>query len=526
MIVTQTWISISFIVVLLSFTGNPPATHTFMDEICDNAIDDDDDGLIDLNDPDCICELVRPESIIPNPSFEDYTCCPKEDSQLNCAVGWDQASGATTDYLHTCGYLAAGAQMLPFPDGQGAALFLHGTVNNGSGSEIYKEYAGVCLNRPMKKDSIYKFKFHLGFLSKVSSPEIRFAFFGSPSCDNLPFSTLNDCPINYPDWYFLKAERVSSGEFPNWVEVTTEIKPSMDINALVIGGDCSGDSEGMLRIYFIDNLRLNDESNFDFDLIDQVSSCDSNFTFEVAENPIFSYQWYKDGIALIGETGAKMSKMYEEGTYQLRIVNRTTDQCRIADDFEFEIPILTNEVFESICEGESLMYEGDIIDKAGAYEYTLTSVEGCDSIVTLNVDMKLNETDTVYAQILPGSTFSIGESDFTDEGEHRINTITSNGCNSSTILFLDHINVFIPDAFSPNNDGINDYFEVFTSDDEFVMKEMSIFDRWGNLLYLGKKWDGKSGNKFMKPGVYVYLVKVIDTTGEELIFSNSLTLVR
>ncbi len=40
-----------------------------MEEICDNAIDDDNDGLIDLNDSDCACEMVSLESIIPNPSF-------------------------------------------------------------------------------------------------------------------------------------------------------------------------------------------------------------------------------------------------------------------------------------------------------------------------------------------------------------------------------------------------------------------------------------------------------------------------
>ena len=128
-----------------------------MDEICDNGIDDDDDGLIDINDPDCVCEIVNLESLFPNPSFEDYNCCPETDSQLSCAEGWEQASGGTTDYVNTCDYMVVD-QMLPFPDGEGAVLFLNGTVNNGSGPEIYKEYVGACLNSPMKKDSIYKFK--------------------------------------------------------------------------------------------------------------------------------------------------------------------------------------------------------------------------------------------------------------------------------------------------------------------------------------------------------------------------------
>ncbi len=56
-------------------------------EICDNAIDDDADSLVDLNDPDCKCESLLPSSLIPNPSFEEMTCCPIENERLDCAVG-------------------------------------------------------------------------------------------------------------------------------------------------------------------------------------------------------------------------------------------------------------------------------------------------------------------------------------------------------------------------------------------------------------------------------------------------------
>ncbi|MEL6717894.1 MAG: hypothetical protein AAFP82_04195, partial [Bacteroidota bacterium] len=73
-----------------------------MEEICDNALDDDRDGLIDINDPDCVCEVLEPISLIPNPSFEDLNCCPSGRSQLNCAEVWIQASEPTTDLIHSC----------------------------------------------------------------------------------------------------------------------------------------------------------------------------------------------------------------------------------------------------------------------------------------------------------------------------------------------------------------------------------------------------------------------------------------
>lgn len=100
-----------------SIYGSTQAT----DEICNNAIDDDNDGLIDLNDPDCDCELIRPVSRIPNPSFEDFDCCPDNKSQLDCATSWIQASNPTTDFIHTCGWMGwqEFPPPMPFPDGDG-----------------------------------------------------------------------------------------------------------------------------------------------------------------------------------------------------------------------------------------------------------------------------------------------------------------------------------------------------------------------------------------------------------------------
>ena len=74
------------------------------DEICDNAIDDDNDGFIDLNDLDCDCIVIEPVSYIPNSSFEDISCCPTAQSELHCATGWIQASYPTTDLIHNCGW--------------------------------------------------------------------------------------------------------------------------------------------------------------------------------------------------------------------------------------------------------------------------------------------------------------------------------------------------------------------------------------------------------------------------------------
>ncbi|MGB3947539.1 MAG: hypothetical protein WBM13_06125, partial [Bacteroidia bacterium] len=68
-------------------------------EICNNGIDDNGNGLVDLNDTAACNCLPQPPSLIQNSSFELKNCCPTTYSQMNCAQGWIQASAATSDYM-------------------------------------------------------------------------------------------------------------------------------------------------------------------------------------------------------------------------------------------------------------------------------------------------------------------------------------------------------------------------------------------------------------------------------------------
>lgn len=70
--------------------------------------------------------------------------------------------------------------------------------------------------------------------------------------------------------------------------------------------------------------------------------------------------------------------------------------------------------------------------------------------------------------------------------------------------------LFIPNVFTPNGDGINDVFRVMGSEECII--EMSIYDRWGNLLYTTQTapfvWDGRvKGGELANEGAYVYLIR-------------------
>ena len=218
--------------------------------------------------------------------------------------------------------------------------------------------------------------------------------------------------------------------------------------------------------------------------------------------------------------------MYGEGNYQLRIINRNSGQCRIGDHFLFEKPVIETEDFAIICSGDGFDYNGDKIEESGVYEYTLTSFQGCDSTVVLVVEEEEPVVENISVQILEGSTFNYSGYEFSSEGEYEIEMVTSNGCERVVILDLQFIDIYIPNVFSPNEDGMNDFFEVFTSDFQIATKELSIYDRWGNLIHKGDRWDGKSGNVLVDPGVYVYVVRLVDETGQELYMSGDVTLLK
>ena len=94
--------------------------------------------------------------------------------------------------------------------------------------------------------------------------------------------------------------------------------------------------------------------------------------------------------------------------------------------------------------------------------------------------------------------------------------------------------VYVPNAFSPNNDGINDFFEV-EDDCDISQFQFTLFNRWGNVIFqssdLNFRWDGKLLNdQYVQDGVYTWKMKYQIGVIEELTsieeFSGHLTVIR
>ena len=108
----------------------------------------------------------------------------------------------------------------------------------------------------------------------------------------------------------------------------------------------------------------------------------------------------------------------------------------------------------------------------------------------------------------------------------------TNGCVAVaeiTLTIDPKIAVFIPNVFSPNNDGTNDRFLVFPAAGIASVASVQVFDRWGGMVYDSKDnlgWDGRIAGDEAAPGVYVYQVELLLFDGTTILESGDITLIR
>lgn len=124
---------------------------------------------------------------------------------------------------------------------------------------------------------------------------------------------------------------------------------------------------------------------------------------------------------------------------------------------------------------------------------------------------------------------------YADTGTYVVSLKVKNndGCYDSTynlVTVKDELELFIPNAFTPNASGTNDYFKIYGVG--FSSYELFIFDRWGKVIHTAKNreqaWDGtydETGQP-VPQGLYVYKVTVIDNAGNIHNRFNHVTVIR
>jgi gliding motility-associated-like protein len=103
------------------------------------------------------------------------------------------------------------------------------------------------------------------------------------------------------------------------------------------------------------------------------------------------------------------------------------------------------------------------------------------------------------------------------------------GCRADSKAIIRVIKqLFMPNAFTPNGDGVNDVFRI-PPRTSFSLKEFSVFDRWGNRVFstqnINEGWDGTLKGVWLNEGIYVYVIKGSNDKGE-VVLKGQVALIR
>jgi len=122
------------------------------------------------------------------------------------------------------------------------------------------------------------------------------------------------------------------------------------------------------------------------------------------------------------------------------------------------------------------------------------------------------------------------------EGTYEIQIMDENGCSISTAAFIvaSPCPVYVPNIFSPNNDGTNDVFRIYPPPNfTGSFQIFRVYDRWGSLLYEAQNfdpedmgWNGTCNGQELGIGVYVYYVQYIDENGKPKLLQGDITIAK
>lgn len=522
--------SLLFFCLLLSTAGSTQ-------EICNNGKDDDNDNLADLQDPDCQCRFNVTKNLLINGSFESYIQCPvtySYDKEKSIASNWQYGTYTNVNeafFYHNlqCAYDSEQVMLymppaLPLPDGKGFISISKSAYINPAipESDMAKGYVGQCLQTPLKPGEDYTLSFFAGRfrswdnLSGKIYPFIA-AVYGNASCNAVPFGKVNaqgnGCPANYPGWVLLgKTTMYSNGQ---WVQGKVNLTIPHEINVIEIGSDCSiltpiidlVDSTTFLDYhrYYLDDLHLLPAKDFPFEYIHVPvsSTCSDHPILAIHAVANATYQWYKDSIAIEGATDTVYHVLNNEGKSYYNVMISTDTSCITSEPFL----LVTSKLNEINIPADTILCaEDNAIVLAPAFEGITYQVNGAATDI---VKIEKEGNYTIIAQDATGCVKK-----FTT----LVRKKNCNGCEAH-----------MPNAFTPNGDGRNDFFKPIFLCNEAVV-HFVIFNQWGQKLFEStdghKGWDGTCMGNKLGSGVYVYFMQYKTATNTPKTIKGVVTLIR
>ena len=210
----------------------------------------------------------------------------------------------------------------------------------------------------------------------------------------------------------------------------------------------------------------------------------------------FTYHWGEGSNA----TNDSFKTYNLPGTYAVKIVGESDQGCK--DSFQ-----LTNRI---------LVFDNPVAD----FSFSPKEPSTLTDFVLLQDSSKGNITAWEW-EISDGSLYNGSQAshNFSDSGTYSITLkiVDDNGCKHDTTKYI-YVNadlyVYIPNSFTPNNDGLNDFFGLAGITAGVNQMQMEIYNRWGERIFessdVNKRWDGTYKGAPAQQGVYVYKVKFTD----------------
>lgn len=125
-----------------------------------------------------------------------------------------------------------------------------------------------------------------------------------------------------------------------------------------------------------------------------------------------------------------------------------------------------------------------------------------------------------------------------DNISYTVKVTTASGCSATdkvnVIVTCTGANVFVPNTFTPNGDGMNDVFYI-RGNGIFAVKSLRIFNRWGEMIFEKKNitandashgWNGLYKGQKAPSGTYVYLLEVLCTNRQLLKYNGTVSLIQ
>ncbi|MEO0775781.1 MAG: gliding motility-associated C-terminal domain-containing protein [Bacteroidota bacterium] len=169
---------------------------------------------------------------------------------------------------------------------------------------------------------------------------------------------------------------------------------------------------------------------------------------------------------------------------------------------------------------------------------------GSDTIIQAQVTLTSDELEGIFwspsdlVECLDDDCRDVLISQLEQSTTIQATVVDTNQCEASDLIQVrvrKDRQVYIPNVFSPNEDGQNDIFYIFGGDDVQRIELFSIYDRWGEVVFTAENfdpndpdfgWDGKLRGERMNPGVFVYHATVTFIDGFQIQYKGDVTLIR